>query len=298
MHKNTVVEGKSNICKKRMAVESVSTICIIINFILLILKFIIGVVSNSQAMIADSLHSFEDMISSIISLIGIKISTKKVDSKHPYGYGKAEYIFSMIISMLMIVASISMIKSSISNIITLNKMTFSIGLIIVCIVNIVLKTILYIYTSIQFKKTKNILVRASKEDQRNDIIITFSILLSSIFSIFNIYLIDYILGIVISLWIGIVGIKIFRISYNILIDTNISEDRINQIKNKVLLFDTVKSVDKIIGKPIGDKYVIILKVSMQKNMNIYNSHDMQSKIKKSLLMLDYIQDVVIHVNPY
>lgn len=298
MHKSTIVINKSNINKKKKLVERVSIICIITNFILLILKCVIGVISNSQAMIADSLHSFEDMVSSIISLIGIKISTQKVDSKHPYGYGKAEYIFSMIISMLMIVASISMVKSSICNIITLNKMNFSIGVIIVCIVNILLKTMLYIYTSIQYKKTKNILIRTSKEDQRNDIIITFSILISSIFSIFNIYLVDYILGLIISFWIGVVGIKIFRVSYNILIDTNISEDRIEQIKNKVLLFDVVESVDKIIGKPIGDKYVIILKISMQKNMDIYNSHDMQSKIKKTLLMLEYVQDVVIHVNPY
>lgn len=298
MHKDTMVISKSNMNIKRHAVEKVSTICIVINFILLILKCIIGIISNSQAMIADSLHSFEDMLSSIISLIGIKISTRKVDNKHPYGYGKAEYIFSMIISMLMIIASISMVKTSITNIITQNQMNFSIGLIIVCIINITFKTILYFYTSNEYRKTNNILIKASKEDQRNDILITFSILVSSIFSIFGIYVIDYILGIIISFWLGIVGAKIFRISYNVLIDTNISEDRINEIKNKVLLFDNVESVDRIIGKPIGDKYVIILKISMLKGMDIYRSHDIQSKIKKSLLVYDYIQDVVIHVNPY
>lgn len=294
MNKNTVIVAKN----KKQVVEKVSAICIVINFILLILKCVIGLISNSQAMIADSLHSFEDMISAIVSLIGIKISTKKIDNKHPYGYGKAEYIFSMIISMFMIVASMSMIKSSINNIIISNKMNFSISLIIVCIVNIVLKTILYVYTNIQFGITQNILIKASKEDQRNDIIITFSILISSIFSIFNIYLVDYILGLIISFWIGIVGIKIFRISYNVLIDTNISEDRIAQIRNKVLAFDYVENVDKIIGKPIGEKYVIILKISMKKNMDIYNSHDIQTRIKRVLLMYDYIQDVVIHVNPY
>ncbi len=298
MNKDTIIIGKSNLNIKRKSVKKVSVICIIINFVLLILKCIIGIISNSQAMIADSLHSFEDMISSIISLIGIKISTKKYDSEHPFGYGKAEYIFSIVISMLMLIAAISMIKTSIINIINLSKINFNIGLVLVCIINIILKTALYLYTTKELRKTGNILIKASKEDQRNDILITISILVSSIFSMFGIYVIDYILGVVISIWFGMVGFNIFRISYNILIDTNVSEDRVNEIKKKVLLFDNVKSVDKVIGKPIGDRYVIILKIAMEKSMDIYKSHDIQSKIKNMLLMYDYIHDVIIHVNPY
>lgn len=298
MNKDTIIIGKSNLNIKRKSVKKVSVICIIINFVLLILKCIIGIISNSQAMIADSLHSFEDMISSIISLIGIKISTKKHDSEHPFGYGKAEYIFSIVISMLMLIAAISMIKTSIINIINLSKINFNIGLVLVCIINIILKTALYLYTTKELRKTGNILIKASKEDQRNDILITISILVSSIFSMFGIYVIDYILGVVISIWFGMVGFNIFRISYNILIDTNVSEDRVNEIKKKVLLFDNVKSVDKVIGKPIGDRYVIILKIAMEKSMDIYKSHDIQSKIKNMLLMYDYIHDVIIHVNPY
>ncbi len=294
MNKNTVIIGKN----KKQSVEKVSITCIVINFILLILKCIIGIISNSQAMIADSLHSFEDMISAIVSLIGIRISTRDIDKKHPYGYGKAEYIFSMFISMFMIVVSVSMIKSAIVDIITFNKMSFSIGLVIVCIVNIVLKMVLYIYTKNQYNINKNILIKASMQDQKNDILITVSILISSIFSIFNIYLVDYILGIIISFCIGIMGIKIFKVSYNILIDTNLSEDRIRKIENKVLMFDGVENVDKIIGKPIGDKYVIILKVAMKKDMNISSSHNLQIQIKNALLMYEYIQDVIIHVNPF
>lgn len=297
MHKNTIVIGKK-INKKKQAVKRVSIIGIIVNLFFATFKFLVGSATNSQALLADSIHSLEDMASSVISLIGIRISTKKENIKHPYGYGKAEYIFSMVISILMIIASITMVQSSFNSLITLNKVNFNIWVIILCISNIIIKTMLYFYTSKKLKETNNILIKANREDQRNDILITFSILISSILSIYGIYWIDYLLGLVISIWIGLVGIKIFITSYNILIDSNISLERINKIKNEVLLFDEIESVDEIIGKPIGDKYIIILKLSMKKELRLYKSYDVQSKVKNILLNYDYIHDVIINVRPY
>lgn len=297
MHKNTIVIGKK-INNKRQAVRNVSIIGIVVNCIFAILKFSIGSLTNSQALLADAIHSIEDMVSSVISLIGIKISTKKENIKHPYGYGKSEYVFSLVISVLMIIASITMIKSSISSILVFNKVNFNIVVTILCILNIIIKTVLYFYTNKKLKETNNILIKASREDQRNDILITSSIIISSIFSIYGIYFIDYLLGIIISIWIGIMGIKIFFNSYNVLIDSNISLIQIENIKNKVLLFDEIESVDGIIGKPIGDKYVIILKISMRRDLILYKSYDIQSKIKNMLLKNEYIHDVIINVRPY
>lgn len=297
MHKNTIIVYKKKENKKQI-VRRISIIGIIINLLLFIIKFLVGNVSNSQALLADSLHSLEDMASSIISLVGIKISTKGKNQKHPYGYGKAEYIFSMIISILMLMGSITIIKSSLTNLTTLNKMSFNIIIVSICIINIILKSILYFYTNKKLKQTNNILIKASREDQKNDILITLSILISSILSVYGIYWIDYLLGIFISIWMAIMSIKIFIISYNILIDTNISIEKINDIKTKLLLYDEIESVNEIIGKPIGDKYVIILNLSMNKELKIYKSYDIQSNIKKMLLKYDYIHDVIINIKPY
>lgn len=297
MHKNTIVIGKK-IKNKKQIVKKISIIGIIINLIFAILKFIIGSFTNSQALLADSLHSLEDMASCIISIIGIKISTKKENKKHPYGYGKSEYIFSMIISMLMIMASLTMLKTTLNNVVLQGKINFNIWIVILCISNIIIKIILYLYTNKKLKEINNILIKANREDQRNDILITSSILISSIFSIYEVYLVDYLLGIIISIWIGFMGLKIFLNSYNILIDSNISDEKISEIKNKVLLFDEVESVDNIIGKPIGDKYVIILKISIRKDLRIYKYYDIQCKIKNILLNYEYIHDVIISVTPY
>lgn len=287
------------ISRKQNIVKNISLLGMIGNFFLLIIKLIVGTISSSQSMIADALHSIEDMMSSIVSYIAVKISSKPSDNQHPYGYGKVEYTFSFLISIIMIVISITMIKETISNIIYGVKVTFNIWMLIVCIVTIIIKLGLYIYSNKMYRITNNILIRAGRDDHRNDIFITVSVLISSIASIFGLYFIDYIFGIIISSFIAIVGIRIFKLSYKVLIDTNLCEEKIDDIISKVNEYDEVKNVDKIIGKPVGDKYVIILKIAMNKNLNIHNSHDVESVIKKRLLVEnDYIHDVIIHVNPY
>lgn len=287
-----------NISKKQNMIKKTTLLGVLGNLFLVVIKLIVGIISNSQSMLADALHSIEDMMSSVVSYIAIKISSKPSDKEHPYGHGKVEYTFSFLISIIMIIVSITIIKSTISNIISGVRITFNIWMVFVCVVTILIKIGLYIYFNRKYKLTKNILIRAARDDHRNDIFVTTSVLISTIASIFGIYYVDYIFSIIISLFIAFVGIKIFKISYMVLIDTNLSDEKIEDITSKVNEYDEVKKVNMIIGKPVGEKYVIILKISMNKNLNVSNSHDIESVIKRRLIKEnEYIEDVIIHVNP-
>ena len=111
---------KSNIIKKgdfmeeaNNQVRKVSTIGIIFNIMLLVIKLIVGIMSSSQAMIADGINSAGDIFASFMAFVGSKISSKPSDEDHPYGHGKAEYIFSEVIGISMLLAGYSMIVSSI-----------------------------------------------------------------------------------------------------------------------------------------------------------------------------------------
>ena len=160
-------------------------------------------------MIADSINSAGDIFASLMSFVGAKVSSKPKDDDHPYGHGKAEYIFSELISISMIIAALVMLNNSIQSIILNQKLDFSIWLVVVCIVTILVKLCLYLYTKVQYKKYNSILVKASMEDHRNDIFVTLGTLVGISFSIFNIYFIDGIVGDLISIWIGFVGFKLF-----------------------------------------------------------------------------------------
>ena len=139
----------------------------------MIIKGLIGFATKSQSMIADFVNSLSDIFSSALTFIGNKIASKPKDNEYNLGHGKAEYIFSFIISMGMIYLAYATFKDSILSIIKRQKSTFSIWLIVVTIVTIIVKFLLFLYTNRISKRYKNILVDANAKDHRNDCFIAF-----------------------------------------------------------------------------------------------------------------------------
>ena len=156
---------------------------IIGNIFLLSIKAIVGFSTKSQAMIADSINSAGDIFASIMTSIGNKIASVPRDDDHNFGHGKAEYIFSLLISISMIFVSIKTIIDAFKSLINGSELTFSWWLVVVCIATIITKLFLYIYVRISYKKCKNILLQASMEDHRNDCIITTFTLISVLLSL-------------------------------------------------------------------------------------------------------------------
>lgn len=285
--------------KRESVIKSISVIGIIANLLLLVIKVIVGFMARSQAMIADALNSAGDIFASLMSYIGAKISSKPNDEDHPHGHGKAEYVFTQLISISMIVAAVMMINRSIESIIYKSKLEFSIWLIVVCIVTILVKLSLYLYTKTKGNKYNSLLLKASMEDHRNDVFVTIGTIIGIAASYLGFYYIDGIFGIIISSWIAYTGFNLFKSSYKVLMDTNIDDEKQSQIINKVMEFSDILHVDSIISKPIGNKNIIILKVSMDGNMTINLSHDIAGKIKDTLISnFEYIYDVIIHINPH
>ncbi len=280
-------------------IKTVSVIGVIANVFLLVIKGVIGFISGSQAMIADSLNSAGDIFASFMSYVGAKLALKPKDKDHPYGHGKAEYIFSFIISISMILASIFMVKTSLESIIYKKKVIFSYTLLVICLVTIFIKAILYIYTKKKYKETNSILVKASMEDHRNDIFVTGGTLIGVISSYFGIYIVDALVGIFISFWIIYVGIKLLRDSYIVLMDTSLEEKVYEEIINQVESDENILHVDDILSKPVGNKYIIILKISMDGDMKLEKAHNIGGKIKEDLInKYDFITDVITHINPH
>ena len=184
-------------------VQTASTLGIIGNLFLSIIKGIIGFMTRSNAMIADSLNSAGDIVSSLMTYIGNKIASKPSDEEHNLGYGKAEYVFSMLVSIVIILTAAYVIKDSISSILYKSDFAYSPYLIVVCLITIIVKFALYLYTNKLSKKYHNLLIEANSKDHLNDILITSINLVSCILVYNNIYIFDGIAGIIIGLFISI-----------------------------------------------------------------------------------------------
>ena len=279
-------------------VKIASIVGILGNLFLLIIKSIIGIISNSQAMIADAFNSAGDIFSSFMTFIGNKIASTPSDDDHNLGHGKAEYIYSLLISIVMILMTITIFKNSFSSILNGSKYTFSIWLIIVCLTTMIVKASLYLYTNSISKKCNNLLIKANSKDHRNDFFITTLNLISVIFAENNFYLLDGIVGIGIAIWIFITAINIFKESYDVLMDKSISSDTKQKVFEIIKRHKEIKKVIHFNSTPVGYRYQISFTIYVDGNLSTFKSHDIANKLEKEIIReLDEIYLAVIHVNP-
>lgn len=279
-------------------IKIASILGIIGNLFLLIIKSIIGIITGSRAMIADSLNSASDIFSSIMTFIGNKIASVPSDDDHNLGHGKAEYIYSLLISIVMILVALLTIKDSIFSLINKNIYKFNIFLIIVCFITIIVKLSLYLYTNSIYKKYHSLLIKANSKDHLNDCILTFLNLISIILSYYGVYFIDGIVGIIIASFILITGIKIYKESYDVLMDKSISIETKKKVLDIIGNYSEIKKVNHFNSTPVGYKYQISFTIFVDGNLSTFESHNIADSLEKEIAKnFDDIYLTVIHVNP-
>ena len=178
------------------------------------------------------------------------------------------------------------------------KITFSIWLIVICLITIIVKLCLYFYTNKIAKKHHNLLIYANSKDHLSDVFLTLGTLIAAIFSYYNIYYIDFIIGILISIWIIINGIKIFKKSYDVLMDKSISNEEKAEVLKIINNYKEIKKINHFNSTPVGYQYQISFTIFVDGNMSTYDSHEIANKLEKEIIKtIPSIFLVVIHVNP-
>lgn len=267
------------------------------NLFLLIIKGSIGFICNSQAMIADAANSAGDIFASIMTWVGNKIASEPQDDSHNFGHGKAEYIFSLFISISMIVVAFKLFYDSIMTLIYGSTITFSWFLVVVCIITILVKFSLFIYTNKLCKKYNNILLEANSKDHRNDCIVTTFTLISILATLVGITFLDGIVGTGISIWIAITGFKIFIESYNVLMDESIDEETKDLILRYVKNYKEIQKIEHISSAPVGYQYIVVLTICVDGNMSTFESHKLADSLEKDITSLEKVYNTIVHVNP-
>lgn len=278
-------------------IKIVAMLGISCNIFLLIIKLFAGFISQSQSMIADGLNSAGDVFASFMTYLGNKISEKPFDKDHPYGHGKAEYIFSMIISFSLLIVSFTIMRKAVDSLTTRSPFIFTPWLVIVAVTTIIIKLSLFIFTSRIGHKYNSLLALANSEDHRNDVFISSFTLMSVITGYFDLYIIDAVVGTLIGLWIGYTGFKIFTSAYYVLMDTNIDPQIKDEFSQSIEKIPGVDHVDAISSKPIGLKFLLIVKISVDAEITIREGHTIGDNVKSLLMESDAVDDVIVHLNP-
>ena len=192
---------------REKAIVKTSIVGIVTNLLLVMFKAFVGLISNSIAVILDAVNNLSDALSSVVTIIGAKLGAKQPDKKHPLGYGRIEYLSSMIVAALVLYAGITSLVESVKKIIHPETAEYSTVSIIIISVAIVVKMFLGMYVKKQGKKVNSGALTASGSDALFDAVLSSSVLASAIiFLIFDISLEAYV-GVIIAIFIIKAGIE-------------------------------------------------------------------------------------------
>ena len=270
---------------------------IVTNFILVVIKLFIGILSFSISIIADAINNLSDMGSSLLTIIGFKISNKPADKDHPYGHQRVEYIISLIIAMIIAFVGLELFTTSIEKIITPDEIKFEVITFVVLGVAIVLKAVQGLFYLSASKKIDSLSLKASAKDSINDCISTTAVLIGTIISKVSGYNVDGIVGILVSGFIMYSAIMLIKETMSPLIGEKPDPELVEKVSRTVLSYPKILGIHDMITHLYGPSKVFIsLHAEVDANDNVLVSHDLIDNIEQDIKK-EFGIELVIHMDP-
>ena len=265
-------------------IVKVSLIGIIGNIILVGFKAFIGFLAGSVSIILDAVNNLTDALSSVVTIIGTKLASKKPDKKHPYGYGRIEYLTSLIIGVIIIAAGISAITSSVDKIIHPTAPDYSIFTLVIIAAAILVKIALGIYFQRQGKKLNSDSLVASGKDAMFDSIVSTSTLIAVIIGlIWKGVNIEGYIGILISVFILKAGVEVLLETLSGLIGKRVDDDLANALKEKIDAFPEVLGTYDLTLHNYGpEKLIGSVHIEVNDDMSAHDIHILTRKITQMI----------------
>ena len=256
-----------------------SWVGIVANVLLAGFKAAVGILASSVAIVMDAVNNLSDALSSVITIIGTKLSQRPADRKHPFGFGRIEYFSAIIIAVIVLSAGITSLIESVKKIFNPTEPEYTTTTLVVIVVAIVVKLVLGRYVKQKGEQLNSDALIASGSDALFDAIITLATLISAgVMLLWNVSL-DGILGALISIVIIKAGIEMLASPVNELLGTSISAELTNQIKKEVTEFEGVHGVYDLILHNYGpDVKIGSLHINVYDTMTAHEIHGLTRKI--------------------
>ncbi len=260
-----------------------SIIGIVANVLLAAFKAVVGVLASSVAIVMDAVNNLSDALSSVITIIGTKLSERPADREHPFGHGRIEYFSAITIAVIVLSAGITSLIESVRKIIEPTEPEYTTVTLVVIVVAIMVKLVLGLFVKRQGEQLKSDALIASGSDALFDALITLATLFSAgIMLLWNVSL-DGILSALISAVIIKAGFEMLVSPVNELLGTRFSPELVRDIKQEVMAFDGVQGVYDIILHNYGPNVVIgSLHINVYDTMNAHDIHGLTRRITEQL----------------
>lgn len=270
---------------------------IVLNVILSIFKMIFGAITRSVSIIADGANNIFDAVSSIISLIGFKISGKPADDEHPFGHGRIEYVSALTLAFIILIMGFELIKSSVEKFTNPETVIFSVPAVVVLVFSILAKIWLAAFNKTVGKKINSVAVNAVVADSIGDIAATTCSLIALVASKFTTLPVDAVMGIIVALVVVYAGIGIIKDTLGPLLGEPPAKEIVDELEKLVMSYDGIIGIHDLVLHSYGHSKVIgSLHAEVPSDVDIMHSHDTIDVIERDIKEKLGIE-ISIHMDP-
>ncbi|MBQ3053574.1 MAG: cation transporter [Clostridia bacterium] len=270
---------------------------IFLNIVLFGIKLFAGLITGSVGIVADALNNISDAGSSIITLVGFKLSGKPAHNDHPFGHGRFEYITGLFVSIAILFMGVEILKSSFSKIVMPQAITFRWISVIILVVSVIVKAWMYFFNKKVGLKIDSSSMIATAKDSLSDSISTGAVLLGTLIAYFANINIDGYIGLIVSLFIIYTGINSIREAISPLLGTSPDPELVKRIEEIVMSHEGVIGIHDMVIHDYGPtRFMVSLHTEVPANINIIEMHDRIDHIERELRET-FGCDAVIHLDP-
>lgn len=286
--------------KKHVAMK-VSWISIVSNVLLSTFKLFAGFFANSGAMISDAVHSLSDVFSTFIVMIGINLSNKDSDKKHPYGHERFECVAAIVLSVLLCITGIGIGYSGILKVIPGEEGEISVpGMLalIAAIISIAIKETLYWFTRATAKRINSGALMADAWHHRSDALSSVGSFIGIAGARLGIPVMDPIASIVICIFIVKAAVSIFMDAVGKMTDKACDEETVEEMKSIITAQEGVLGISEIKTRLFGDKIYVDVEIWADGNDSLYLTHEIAHRIHDTIeVSFTNVKHCMVHVNP-
>ena len=275
----------------------VSKFAIAVNIVLALLKIVSGHVFKSVSLISDGLNSLSDLITNILVIIGLKVGENPEDKEHPFGHGKIESVFSVIIGTFIMITAFNIIKENIVGLFQLKGEVITSPIpVIITVIVIIIKIFQLIFMKNKTKDYRGALINSLLEDYKADIAVSVSVLIGILSSKIN-PVFDVLVGVLVAIYIMYSGYNLIKDNALILLDSQ-DEELLESVRKDLSEFDEIENAHDFRMTTSGKSIYLFIDVRMNKSLTIDEAHEITNKISKFIKhKYKNIKRVLIHAEP-
>ena len=279
----------------------VSVVSIIQNVLLSLFKLFAGIFANSNAMISDAIHSASDVFSTIVVIIGVRLSSRDSDREHPYGHERMECVAAIILSIVLFITGLGIGIQALQAILNGNYETLQmpgILALIAAIVSIITKEAMYWYTRHYAKQIDSAALMADAWHHRSDAFSSIGALIGIAGSRMGFPIMDSIASLVIFIFIAKAAFDIFKDAMDKMVDHSCDENTEKAIYDCVISHEDVLGIDLLQSRIFGNKIYVDLEIELDASYTLEKAHRIAEDIHKDIeKSFPKVKHVMIHVNP-